>query len=149
MDEPDIGQVVAGAKVLVRWDAHPLEQWEGVVTHIPAQLITLGTRSVAEVLCRIDNHKDLLLANINVDVEIEAPDGPAVASLPRGVVFPEDEKEFVWVIDHGRAAKQYVETGRSTSATIEITGGLAKGDKVIDPGDMLINESMKVVAKSR
>ncbi|MBZ5499246.1 MAG: efflux RND transporter periplasmic adaptor subunit [Acidobacteriia bacterium] len=149
VDEPDIGQVAVGEKVLVRWDAHPLEQWQGLVMRLPAQVVALGTRSVAEVLCSIDNAKGTLIPNINVDVEIEAPNGPAVTSLPRSVVFPEGAKEFVWTIDGGKAVKHYVETGRSTNTRIEITGGLSPGEKVIDPGDMLISDSLKVTAKTR
>jgi len=149
VDEPDIGQAALGEQVLIRWDAHPQEQWQGVVMRLPAQVVALGTRSVAEVLCSIDNPKGTLLPNINVDVEIQPMGGPAVKSLPRGVVFPEGRIEFVWVINAGRTAKHYIETGRSTNARIEVTGGLSLGDKVIDPGDMLISDDMKVRAKAK
>jgi HlyD family secretion protein len=149
VDEPDIGQVAVGEKVLVRWDAHPQEQWQGVVVHLPAQVVALGTRSVAEVLCSIENPKGTLMSNINVDVEIEAPEERAVNSLPRSVVLPEGKKEFVWVISDGKAAKRYVETGRSTSARIEITSGLTLGEKVIDPVDDLISEGLKVQARAK
>jgi HlyD family secretion protein len=149
VDEPDIGQVAIGEKVQVRWDAHPQEQWQGVVVHLPAQVVALGTRSVAEVLCSIENPKGTLMSNINVDVEIEAPEELAVNSLPRSLVLPEGKKEFVWVISDGKAAKRYVETGRSTSARIEITSGLTLGEKVIDPVDDLISEGLKVQARAK
>jgi len=149
VDEPDIGQVALGEKVQVRWDAHPQEQWQGVVVHLPAQVVALGTRSVAEVLCSIENPKGTLMSNINVDVEIEAPEERAVNSLPRSLVLPEGKKEFVWVISDGKAAKRYVETGRSTSARIEITSGLTLGEKVIDPVDDLISEGLKVQARAK
>jgi HlyD family secretion protein len=149
VDEPDIGQVAVGEQVLVRWDAHPQDQWQGVVVHLPPQVVALGTRSVAEVLCSIENPKGTLMSNINVDVEIEAPEEPAVDSLPRAVVLPEGKKEFVWVISDGKAAKRYVETGRSTSTRIEITRGLTLGEKVIDPVDDLISEGLKVQARTK
>jgi HlyD family secretion protein len=146
VDEPDIGQVEVGEKIRIRWDARPQDEWSGVVAAMPAQVVTLGTRSVAEVLCRIDNPGSTLLTNVNVDVEIEVPEGPAVASLPRSVVFPDGKREFVWIIERDKAVKRYVETGRSTNARIEITGGLALGDKVIDPGDRPMSEGLKVQA---
>jgi HlyD family secretion protein len=149
VDEPDIGQVAIGEKTLIQWGAHPQEHWEGEVISLPAEVVALGTRSVAEVLCSIDNPKGTLMPNINVDVEIQPVEGPAVKSLPRGVVFPESKKEFVWLMDHGRAVKHYIETGRSTSARVEVTGGLALGDAVIDPGDMLITGNMKVRASAK
>ncbi len=149
VDEPDLGQVALGEKVLIRWDAHPLALWEGQVKNLPAQVVTVGTRSVGEVLCRIDNPGGTLLPNINVDVEIQAPAGPSVTSLPRGLVYPEGRREFVWVIADGTAQKRYIETGRSTSAQIEILKGLAIGDKVVDPGDLLITEGMKMRARGK
>lgn len=149
VDEPDIGQVAIGEKVLIRWDAHPQDQWQGAVVRLPAQVVALGTRSVAEVLCSIENPQGTLMSNINVDVEIQAPEGPEVTSLPRSVVFPEGSKEFVWVIAEGKAAKRYVETGRSTSARIEITQGLKLGEKVIGAIDDLISEGLKVQARTK
>jgi len=153
VDEPDIGKVAIGQQVLIRWDAHPQEQWQGVVMRLPAQVVALGTRSVAEVLCSIDNPRDTLMPNVNVDLEIQALEEPAVKSLPRSVVFsavsPEGRKQFVWAIDAGRAATRYIQTGRSSSARIEITSGLSLGEKVIDPGDMLISDDMKVRAKAK
>ncbi len=149
VDEPDIGKVSKGEKVLIRWDAHPLQVWKGEVTQLPAQVVALGARSVAEVLCSIDNPENDLMPNINVDVEIQGNAGPEVKSLPRGIVFPEGTKEFVWVIEGGKAVKHYIETGRSTSSRIEITAGLSLGDQVIDPGDTLITDGSKVRSVSR
>lgn len=149
VDEPDIGKVAQGEKVLIRWDAHPQEVWQGAVTQLPAQVVALGTRSVAEVLCSIDNPKSDLMPNINVDVEIQGNEGPQVKSLPRGIVFPEGTKEFVWVVEGGKAVKHYIETGRSTSSRIEITAGLSLGDRVIDPGDTLISDGLKVRSIAR
>jgi HlyD family secretion protein len=149
VDEPDVGQVAVGEKVVIRWDAHPLEEWHGEVVRMPVQVVPLGTRSVAEVICSIENPHSTLLSNTNVDVEIEAPEGSPMMSLPRGVVFPEGSKEFVWVIEKGKAARRYIETGRSTNARIEILRGLALGDKVIDPVDDLISEGLKVQARTR
>jgi HlyD family secretion protein len=149
VDEPDIGQVAVGERVLIQWDAYPQEMWQGVVKELPAQVVALGTRSVAETLCSIDNPEGTLLPNVNVDVEIQAAKGPEVPSLPRGIVFPEGQREFVWTLVGDRAAKHYVETGRSTSARIEITGGLSPGDTVIDPGDLLLSDGMKVRARGK
>jgi membrane fusion protein (multidrug efflux system) len=102
---------------------------------------------VAEVLCSIENPDGKLLPNVNVDVEIQVAESLPVVSLPRGLVFPEGEREFVWAIEAGRAVRRYIDTGRSTSARIEITGGLSPGDLVIDPGDLAIAEGVKVEAR--
>lgn len=146
VDEPDIGQVAVGEKVRIRWDARPQEEWLGVVVRMPAQVVALGTRSVAEVLCSIENPGSTLLANVNVDVEIRGPEVAVAASLPRSVVFPDGKRDFVWVIDREKAARRTIQTGRSTNDTIEVTGGLSVGDMVINPGDRVISAGLKVRA---
>jgi hypothetical protein len=63
------------------------------------------------------------------------------------MVFTDGKKDFVWVIEAGKAVQHSVQTGRSTSSRVEIAGGLVLGAKVIDPGDLLISEGTKVRAK--
>jgi len=144
VDEPDVGNLEVGREIEIRWDAYPGESWTGKVHHIPPQVVSRGTRSVAEVLCSIDPTKQMLIPNINVDVKIANVEGQQVPALPRGVVFPEGERKFVWVARDGRAVKQHIGTGRSTVSMIEITEGLSPGDPVIDPGTNLLAEGSKV-----
>jgi multidrug efflux pump subunit AcrA (membrane-fusion protein) len=142
VDEPDLGRVAPGAQIKVYWDAHPAEVWTGTVRHIPSEIVSRGSRSVAEVLCSIDNPK-ALIPNLNVDVQILAPGGAKAASLPRNAVFTEGEEQFVWIVKGARAARRAVETGRSTASRIEITAGLGVGDEVI-LGDDRIEEGARV-----
>lgn len=149
VDEPDLGQVAPGENVVIRWDAHPQERWRGKVRRLPAQVSELGTRSVAQVLCSIDDPAGMLLPNINVDVEIETRPGAPVKSLPRGVVFLDGSREYVWMVQSGKLARHTVQTGRSASDRIEIVRGLEAGDKVVDPGDAVMSEGVKVTVKTK
>ncbi len=144
VDEPEMSRVTLGTEVIVRWDARTGESWKGVVSRLPSQVVARGSRSVAEVLCSISSPQHALIPNINVDVEIETPQGPKIPALPRDSVIPEGKDHFVWVMHEGRAHKRKVELGRSTVAIAEVTGGLAVGDRVILPGDFPITEGMKV-----
>lgn len=144
VDEPDLGQVSKGAEVLIHWSAYPGLSWKGTVQEIPPEVVRLETRSVAEVLCSIDSPRLSLIPNINVDVEIVSRPGPKAASLPRSTVFTDGENQFVWLVRDSRAERHVVRTGQSTSARIEITGGLSTGDQVIIPGDVPITEGMRV-----
>ncbi len=144
VDEPDLGRVSLGEHVIIQWDAHPTETWKGTVRFIPPEVVAHGSRSVAEVLCSIDSPEGSLIPNVNVDVEILTVPGPKVLSLPRDAVFPDGNEFFVWLKRDGRALKRVVQTGRSTIARIEITGGVSNGDKVIIPGGAAITEGMRV-----
>ncbi len=144
VDEPDLGHVSKGAEVTIRWDAHPQEAWKGTVFHIPSEVVTRGTRSVAEVLCTLDGPSDGLLPNVSVDVEITTARGPEVRTLPRTAVLLEGKDHFVWCVQNGLATKRLIETGRGTASVIEVTNGLKVGDRVIIPGEAPISEGMKV-----
>lgn len=147
VDEPEMGRLKQGNEVLVRWDALPQESWSGKVTRLPSRVVARGTRSVGEVLCSLSDPKQVLIPNINVDVEILMEQGPQVPCLPRNTVFPEGRGYFVWVIRDGVAGKRPIQTGRSTSSLIEVTGGLGLGERVIVPGEVTVSEGMKVRAR--
>jgi HlyD family secretion protein len=144
VDEPDLGRVSPGEQVVVQWDAHPQESWKGTVRFIPPEVVAHGSRSVAEVLCSIDSPEGSLIPNVNVDVEILTAPGPEVLSLPREAVFPDGNEFYVWLERNNRAQRRVVQTGRSTISRIEITGGVARGDRVIIPGGTPIAEGMKI-----
>jgi HlyD family secretion protein len=144
VDEPDLGRVSLGTKAVILWDAHPGESWNAVVDYIPSEVVEYRSRSVAEVLCKIEGSPLPLMPNINVDVEMLLPQGPKVPSLPREAVLPGDDGYFVWLVRDNRAFRQTVQTGRSTVMRIEITDGISPQDKVIIPGDVPLVEGMQI-----
>ncbi len=144
VDEPDLGHVSTGAEVEIRWDALPQQTWKGTVLHIPSEVVTRGTRSVAEVLCSIDTPRTGLLPNVSVDVDLMTAQGPKVPTLPRSAVFTEGKDHYVWLIQNGQAVRRSIETGRGTASLIEVTGGLSQSDRVILPGEVPVSEGMKV-----
>jgi HlyD family secretion protein len=144
VDEPELGQITNGAEATIRWDAHSDETWKGKVLFLPSEVVTRGTRSVAEVLCSIESPRGSLIPNVNVDIEIVTAEGRRVPTLPRAAVFLEGKEHYVWIIHNEQAARRSVDVGRGTSSLVEVTGGIAIGDHVIVPGDTPIVEGMKV-----
>lgn len=144
VDEPELGRVAVGNEVSVQWDAHPRETWKGEVRLVPSEVITHGSRSVAEVLCHIDSPGRELIPNVNVDVEIVANDGPKVLTLPRNTIFISGNDHYVWMIRDGQAIRRTIDTGRGTSSQVEVLRGLSVGDHVIIPGEIPLTEGLKV-----
>ena len=144
VDEPDLGQVHVGAEILIHWDARPLESWKGKVQFVPSEVVTRGTRSVAEVLCSIISPPDSLIPNVNVDVDILSNEGRKVTAIPRAALMTEGKDRYVWVIREGDAVRRQVEIGRSTSSFVEVARGVSVGEEVIIPGEAPISEGAKV-----
>ncbi len=144
VDEPDLGQVSEGADAVVHWDARPQESWKGKVRFIPSEVVTRGTRSVAEVLCSIDSPPNDLIPNVNVDVDILSAEGQPVPTIPRTALIVEGDNRFVWVIRNSEAVRQPVTIGRNTPSEVEIKRGLSVDDEFVIPGEAPISEGTKV-----
>jgi HlyD family secretion protein len=144
VDEVELGRVSVGEAVTIRWDAHPDRSWKAKVQLIPSEIVARGSRSVAEVLCRLTDAPGLLIPNVNVDIEIVANQAPKVISLPRTAIIPDGRNQAVWLVKQGKAEKRPIETGQGTSQLIEIISGLSVGDQVILPGEDPITEGMRI-----
>ncbi len=150
VDEPELGRVAPGQEVRVTWDALPGQEWKGAVERVPAEVTTLGTRSVGEVVCTLDNSSGKLLANVNVDVEIILGRRPAALTLPREAVVHGGgashavEPHHVFVVEDNVLRRREVKLGFSNATRYEIVSGLQAGQKVAIPGDRRLGEGMKV-----
>jgi HlyD family secretion protein len=67
VDEPEMGRVAVGMPVEFTWDALPGRVWKGHVERMPAQIVTMGSRQVGEIVCRLENEDRALPAGANVN----------------------------------------------------------------------------------
>src|ERR1035441_5612076 len=75
-DEPEIGRLAVGQKIQIKWDAKPGRVWNGHIELTPVTVINLGTRSVGEVLVKIDDVDGDLLPDTNVTVTVTLSSEP-------------------------------------------------------------------------
>jgi HlyD family secretion protein len=148
VDEPDLGRVAMAQPVLVSWDGLPGKQWKGDVERLPAQVAELGTRTVGEVACILDNPGRALLPNVNLNVEIVTATKAAVLTLPREAVVSSGRAAHVFLVRDGALVRQPVETGLMSATRIEIRGGLHEGDEVAVSGEQPLREGMRVESNS-
>jgi multidrug resistance efflux pump len=99
VDEPDMGMLTPNQTVQVSWDALPGRMWTGKTEQVPKQVVPHGMRSVAELLCAVDNSKLELLPNTNVDVRILVRESKNALVVPRGAVRDENGQRYVFVFD--------------------------------------------------
>ncbi|HXM42818.1 MAG TPA: efflux RND transporter periplasmic adaptor subunit, partial [Bryobacteraceae bacterium] len=83
VDEPELGRVQEGQPVTINWDALPGRAWQGAVQRKPANVVTLGSRQVGEVLCTIDNPGRALLPGTNVDAHIRTATVDKALTIPK------------------------------------------------------------------
>jgi multidrug efflux pump subunit AcrA (membrane-fusion protein) len=135
-----------GQTVQVTWDALPGRTWSGKTEQVPKQVVSRGMRSVAELLCSVDNSKLELLPNTNVDVRILVRESKNALVVPRGAVRDENGQRFVFVFDGEHVRRRNVTLGVSNASDYEVIAGLSEGDRVAVPQDRMLRDGMNVRA---
>lgn len=151
VDEPEIGRLAQGQKVEIKWDALPGRMWDGVVTRVPTVVTTVGTRTVGEITCEIQNSDRKLLPNVNVNVSIITARHDNALTVSRESVHDADGKHFVYAIVDDKLRSQDVETGITSLTRVEILRGLADGTQValsaVSPQPLRSGLEVKVVER--
>ncbi|MBZ5660389.1 MAG: efflux RND transporter periplasmic adaptor subunit [Acidobacteriia bacterium] len=146
IDEPELGQIAVGQPVEILWDAHPDRVWTGRTEVLPKQVVNRGTRSVGELLCSVTNDKLDLLPNTTVDVRIQVGERSNVLAVPRGAVYIDGSKRFVFRVENDRINRRDIQVGVANPTMIEVVSGLNQGDVVALPGDVSLKENLRIRA---
>ena len=129
-DEPEIGRLAVGQKVQIKWDAKQGRIWNGHIELTPITVINLGTRSVGEVLVKIDDLDGELLPDTNVTVRATISSEPNTLSIPREALHSENSKTYVYKVVKGALQKTYVTVGTLNLTQVAILSGLDERDLV-------------------
>jgi HlyD family secretion protein len=144
VDETDMGELAPGQTVQVTWDALPGKMWTGKTNEVPKQVVPHGMRSVAELICSVDNSKLQLLPNTNVNVKILIRESKNALVIPRGAVRDENGQRLVYVLDGDVVRKRIVILGISNASDYEVLSGLGESDRVAVPQDRVLRDGMNV-----
>lgn len=129
-DEPDIGKIAKGLRVLITWVAKPDETWHGRIIQMPSNVVTYTTRNVGEVLCSIDDPHDGLLPDTNVDVTVTTNDVADTIYVPREALHVEQGLEYVYKVQHNKLKRVRVRSGVLNLTQVQILSGIVRGDVV-------------------
>ena len=145
VDEPDLGGVAKGMRVVITWDAMRGRQWKGEVDKTPTQIVPLGTRQVGEVVCVIDNPDRDLLPGTNVNVEIISKSVENALTIPKEAVRREAGQTGVFVLSGDRVAWKHITVGVANTTRTQVEG-LSEGDAVALGSDKPLKDGMQVRA---
>lgn len=129
-DEPEIGRLAVGQKILIKWDAKPGRLWHGHIVRTPVTVITYGTRNVGEVIIGIDDADGGLLPDTNVTVTVTTSSEPNTLSVPREALHSENGKSYVYKVVNDKLVKTSVTIGTINLTQVAILSGLNEGDYV-------------------
>lgn len=129
-DEPEIGRLAVGQPILIKWDALPGRAWHGQIERTPVTVVTQTTRTVGEVLVKIDDSDSGLLPDTNVTVTVTTSDESNALSVPRQCLYSENGKTYVFRVVDGQLKRTWVTLGPYNLTLAAIQSGLKQGDVV-------------------
>jgi HlyD family secretion protein len=144
VDEPDLGRVRQGELVTITWDALPGHQWKGKVDKLPAQIVPLGTRQVGEVGCVIENPDRDLLANANINADIQATVVENAIAIPKEAIRRQGSDTGVLLLEGDHVVWRKISLGISNYTKSQVLSGLNDGDAVALPSEKPIQNGSRV-----
>ena len=95
---------------------------------LPKQVVTLGTRNVGELICSVSNDRLDLLPIPQSMSESHISERPAALVVPRGAVYIEGDRRFVYRVEENRLHRRLIKVGIANPTKIEVLSGLSEGD---------------------
>lgn len=153
VDEILAAGVKVGQKASITGDGFKTA-YTGAVTKIfpAARQVTdsSGTRTVVDVLLRIDSPGGDLKPGLTADVSINTTGSAGSLTVPYEAVNQDgDNREYVYVLREGRAYKTIVRTGDENATSVSVTSGLSSGDRVIVGAPEGLRDGQAVIAEVR
>jgi membrane fusion protein (multidrug efflux system) len=130
-----------GLTVQARSTAYPEESFTGRVASV-ATRVDPATRAVT-IRALIDNRDGRLRPGMFMTVKLVRQEGQALM-LPEQAIVPENDQQFVFVVEDGRAHKREIKIGRRRPGEVEILDGLTADDGVVVDGTLNLRDGLPV-----
>ena len=144
--ENDLAALTAEAKkrkprVQIALASAPGRTFEGEIDLI-GTLMDENTRTV-KVRAVLKNPDGLLRPGMFCDARVVFPTEERVIAVPKSALMADEGKSFVFrMIRDGFALRTDVEVGRTFADSVEITGGLPEGERIVTEGAFLLKSDV-------
>jgi cobalt-zinc-cadmium efflux system membrane fusion protein len=131
--ERDIAAVRKGQEVEVTVPAYPELVFKGAILYV-GDVLNEDTRTVT-VRTEVANERYQLKPGMFASLRILLDRQARALTVPLAAVLDDGDRKIVFVARDGAFIPRIVETGARTDGSIEITGGLAAGERVVTSGN--------------
>lgn len=139
LNQVDVARVQIGQAARVLLDAYPGEEVPGTVTSLAAAGHLDSSRGVDVFTVKVEldpsQSKVAIKPGMTAEVRIRVGAWTDVVKVPAETVFEEEGKSFVYKVEGATKTKTAVSVGHRSDREVEITDGLAAGDKIYAQAD--------------
>lgn len=140
--EHDLKHIQKGQSVLVRIDAWPGKQWEGVIDRIAVEANAASKGYEVDVI--INNKDAKLYPGMTSRIQMVTLDLKQQIVIPRHTVLEKTNGKFVFVKKGDQAEIRKVITGVPVNNEIQVLEGLQNGDLLIVRGQQFLSDQSPV-----
>jgi membrane fusion protein (multidrug efflux system) len=87
----------------------------------------------------VPNPEGKLKSGMFLNVRL-APDARDALMIPEAALMPEQSRQFLFVVEDGRATRREVRIGRREPGRVEVVAGLKPGERVVVEGTQKVRE---------
>ncbi len=138
--ERDIAAVRKGQEVEVSVPAYPDLVFKGRIHYI-GDMIKEETRTVT-VRTEVENEEYRLKPGMFASLSLLLDRQARALTVPQAAVLDDGDRKIVFVARDGRFVPRIVETGAKMDGLIEVTGGLAAGERVVTAGSYQLKSKL-------
>jgi len=143
VSENYLGQIAPGDKLQIQSDAFPNQIFTGNVKAIDSA-VDPATRTIS-LRAIIANPEGKLLPGSFVQVTLMAGKPQLLITIPQLAVVYDSAGNYVYVINHGHAAKKIISIVQQNDTQVAVTGNIKAGDQVITEGQLKIMDGAPVI----
>jgi len=140
--EREVNEVKLGQKAIIKPDALPTENFSGEVVNI-SPIIDRASQT-CDVEIEVSNSDYRLKPGMFTSIELTVQRHEEVPVIPSDVILKEDGDKYVFVVDNGKAVKNFVVTGISDGVKTEIVSGLKAGEQLVVEGYHTLKDGIPI-----
>ena len=146
LSQTDYGKIEIGNKVIITPVAFEKRKYIGKIKEngavVKKQNSITGNKVVVEVYADITNIDSVVSDGLQINGIIYTDNSSQIKTLDFTYINQDENGQYVYILDNGKALKEYVQTGIETNAetqiltyfnpdTIFIKGDIEEGDRII------------------
>jgi len=131
-----------GLEIAAQIAGVPNQTFKGKVTTLDSRVDPV-TRAIM-IRAELPNEKGVLRPGMFMTARISAQSAQGLL-VPEGAIVPEQGMTFVFVVKDGVVAKREVILGRRKPGEVQVTQGLALGERVVVEGTQKVRDGIQVV----
>lgn len=147
LPEQYLDRVAPGARVSVEVRSLPDETFSGRVVFVSPE-VDPATRAF-QLKAEVPNRERRLAPGQFVDVEVELERHPDAVVVPEEAIVPRGGENYVFRVADDTAHLRKVVLGQREPGKVEVTSGVAAGDRVVVAGQQKIEDGSKVAPTLR